>query len=222
MNRRRFTRLAAALAAVPALPFAPRVAAQGAQKYVLIEPPMPTFRKLEVIEFFWYECPHCYDLEPSLEAWVKKLPKDVAFRRVPATFNERWNISARVYYTLETMGLLDKLHGPLFTAVHKERLRITDDRALADWLAKNGVDTAKFQQIYKSDDIGAKLKTAQNQVAASRIDGVPALVVNGRYLIAAGGGVSSHTEMLQVADQLLAQARTGAAAPAPGQANAKK
>ena len=124
--------LATASLAAAALPAPAPAAAQQMPAFTELNPPLPTDTKgrIEVVEFFWYECPHCYALEPYLEAWVKKLPKDVEFRRVPATFNDRWNISARVYYALEAMGLIDKLHRPLMDAIHKDRLRITDERQL--------------------------------------------------------------------------------------------
>jgi thiol:disulfide interchange protein DsbA len=120
-------------------------AAQQPPGVVVLDPPLPTDAKgkIEVVEFFWYECPHCYALEPALEAWVKTLPSDVEFRRVPATFNDRWNISARVFYALEAMGLLDKLHRPLLDAIHKDRLRITDEAQLSAWLQGKGVDVAQ-------------------------------------------------------------------------------
>jgi thiol:disulfide interchange protein DsbA len=194
------------------------VATPGAlaqQPYTVLTPPIQTDApsgKIEVVEFFWYECPHCYELEPVLEKWIAKLPADVEFRRVPATFNERWNISARVFYTLEAMGLLGKLHKPLFDAIHRDRLRVTDERQLADWLQRQGVDMAKFQSTYKSFAVESKLKRTQQLVGASKIDGVPALLINGRYLIAAGGAVGTHERMVAIADSLIAESRKSLAA----------
>jgi thiol:disulfide interchange protein DsbA len=189
-------------------------AALAQAPYTELKPPLPTDAqgKIEVLEFFWYECPHCYELEPVLEKWVAKLPKDVEFRRVPATFNERWNISARVFYTLESMGLVQKLHKPLFDAIHKDRLRVTDERQLTDWLQRQGVDIAKFQATYRSFAVDSKLKRTQQLVAASKIDGVPALLIDGRYLVAAGGAVGTHERMTQIADALIEQSRKSLAA----------
>jgi thiol:disulfide interchange protein DsbA len=190
-------------------------AALAQQPYTVINPPIPTDSpsgKIEVVEFFWYECPHCYELEPVLEKWIAKLPQDVEFRRVPATFNERWNISARVFFALESMGLLAKLHKPLFDAIHKDRLKVTDERQLNDWLQRQGVDTAKFQATYKSFAVESRLKRSQQLVGASKIDGVPALLVNGRYLVAAGGTVGSHERMVAIADSLIAESRKSLAA----------
>jgi thiol:disulfide interchange protein DsbA len=189
-------------------------AATAQQPFTELSPPLATDApgKIEVIEFFWYECPHCYELEPVLEKWVAKLPKDVEFRRVPATFNERWNISARVFYALESMGLLAKLHKPLFDAIHKDRLRVTDDRQLTDWLQRQGVDIAKFQAAYRSFAVESKLKRTQALVAQAKIDGVPALLIDGRYLVAAGGTVGTHERMVAIADGLIEQSRKSMAA----------
>jgi len=204
--------LAAATLAATVLALAP-AAAQQQPAFTELHPPLPTDSKgkIEVVEFFWYECPHCYQLEPSLEAWIKKLPKDVEFRRVPAMFNERWVISARVYYALEAMGLLDKLHRPLMDAVHKDRLRITDERQLTEWLQGKGVDVAKFSATLKSFAVESRLKRAQSLVQGSRIDGVPALMVNGQYVVAAGAG-GSEERMLAIADSLIDRSRKQLAA----------
>jgi protein dithiol oxidoreductase (disulfide-forming) len=223
---RRF--LAAAAFASTVLALAP-AAAQQQPGVVELNPPLATDAKgkVEVVEFFWYECPHCYALEPYLEAWVKKLPSDVEFRRVPATFNDRWNISARVFYTLEAMGLLDKLHRPLLDAIHKDRLRITDERQLTEWLQSKGVDVAKFSATLKSFAVEGRLKRATALVQGSKIDGVPALMVNGQYVIGAAVG-GSEERMLAIASSLIDRSRkelaaaTPPAAPASPAAPAKK
>ena len=186
----------------------PPASAQSVGAFLEINPPIATDGKgkIEVVEFFWYECPHCYALEPYLEKWVKQLPGDVEFRRVPAMFNERWIISARVYYALEAMGLLDKLHRPLLDAIHKDRLRITDEAQLTAWLKAQGVDVAKFSATLKSFAVEGRLKRAQSIVQGSRIDGVPALMVNGQYIVAAGAG-GSEERMLAIADSLIDRSR---------------
>ena len=204
--------LAAATLAATVLALAP-AAAQQQPAFTELHPPLPTDSKakIEVVEFFWYECPHCYALEPYLDAWVKKLPKDVEFRRIPATFNERWVLSARVYYALEAMGLVDKLHRPLMDAIHKDRLRVTDERQLTEWLQGKGVDVAKFSATLKSFAVESRLKRAQSLVHGSRIDGVPALMVNGQYVVAAGAG-GSEERMLAIADSLIERSRKQLAA----------
>jgi thiol:disulfide interchange protein DsbA len=213
MTARLFRALAALLAAVL---LAPAALAQQQAPFLHISPPIATDApgRIEVVEFFWYECPHCFELEPLLETWVPKLAKDVQFKRVPATFNDRWRISARVFYALEAMGLEDKLHKPLMDAIHKERLRITDDRQLAEWLGKQKVDVAKFQAATKSFAVESRLKRAEQLVRDARIDGVPALMINGRYLVVAGG---SSQRMIDTANALIEQSRKDMAA-----ASAKK
>ena len=176
--------------------------------------PQPTDSpgKVEVVEFFWYGCPHCYDLEPALEAWVKKLPKDVVFKRVPAAFNEQWAIAGRVYYTLDAIGEAERLHRALFDAIHRDHLRITSESEMADWLKKQNVDVAKYAAAYKSFAVDSRLKRAVQLLEGYRIDGkpaidgVPALVVQGRYL--ANGSMSgSREKLLQTVDYLIAQVR---------------
>jgi thiol:disulfide interchange protein DsbA len=211
MTKRLLRTLAALLAAVS---LAPAALAQQQAPFLHINPPIATDTagKIEVVEFFWYECPHCFELEPLLEKWVPKLGKDVQFKRVPATFNDRWRISARVFYALESMGIEDQLHKPLMDAIHKDRLRITDDRQLAEWLGQQKVDVAKFQAALKSFAVESRLKRADQLVRDAKIDGVPALMVNGRYLVTAGGGSQ---RMIDTADALVEQSRKDlAAAPA--------
>ena len=193
------------LAAWLALPFA--AAAQQLQ-YGEINPPQPVESKgkIEVIEFFWYGCPHCYSLEPYIEAWLKQRPPDVEFRRVPAIFNQRWGHDAAIYYTLESMGLLDKLHKPLFDAIHKDSLRTDNEAALGEWLQKNGVDPKKFMDTMKSFGVQSKTRRAVQQTLAYKIDGTPAMAVAGRYTVSAEQG-RTQQGMLQVVDGLVAMAR---------------
>jgi thiol:disulfide interchange protein DsbA len=197
--------LAIFLAAMLTLPFA-----AGAQQvqYGELNPPQPveSAGKIEVIEFFWYGCPHCYTLEPYIEAWLKKLPPDVEFRRVPAVFNQRWGHDAAIYYTLEAMGLLDKLHKPLFEAIHKSNLRTDNEAALSEWLEKNGVDPKKFMATLKSFGVQSKTRRAVQQTLAYKIDGTPAMAVAGRYTVSADQG-RTQQGMLQAVDSLVAMAR---------------
>jgi thiol:disulfide interchange protein DsbA len=194
---------------VLALLFLPALAgAQSQPPYVEINPPIATDNKdkIEVVEFFWYECPHCYSLEPALEAWVKKLPKYAEFKRVPAMFNERWAIAARVYYTLDAIGELERLHRPLFEAIHKQSLRITNEKQLSDWLQRQNVDLGKFSAALKSFSVESRLKRAAELGQAAKIDGVPALMVNGRYLVSASA-TASEEKMLAIAESLIEQSR---------------
>jgi thiol:disulfide interchange protein DsbA len=183
-------------------PFA-ALAQRGADYYEL-NPPQPVQAgggKIEVLEFFWYGCIHCYNLEPKLDTWLKTLPKDVEFRRVPAIFNERWGHDAAIYYAFEALGLVDKLHRPLFDAIHRDRLRTDRWPELSAWLEKNGVDAKKFEATVKSFGVQSKTKGAARMTAAYKIDGTPAMAVHGRYT------VPSSDAMLGTVNTLVGQVR---------------
>ena len=169
--------------------------------------PTDTPGKIEVIEFFWYGCPHCYDFEPVLNPWVKKLPKDVQFRRIPAIFNDEWEKSARAYYTLEAIGEGERLHKPLFDAVHTgSRLKVANEAALTEWLGKQGVDTKKFSAAYRSFSVEGKLKRAAQLTQTYKLEGVPAIAVNGKYVVMTDN-IKSFDQMLAVTDYLVEQSR---------------
>ena len=137
--------------------------------------------KIEVVEFFWYNCPHCNAFEPILSEWVKKLPKDVAFRRIPVAFNASFVPQQRLYYALEAMGLLQKIHPKVFAAIHVEKLNLAKGEAITEWIGKNGVDTAKFLVQYNSFDVVTKTQKATQLQNAFKVEGVPALGVAGRF-----------------------------------------
>jgi len=144
--------------------------------------------KIEVLEFFWYGCIHCYNLEPVVEKWEKTLPKDVQFRRVPAIFNDRWAVDASIFYAFEAMGVLDKLHQPFFDAIHRDRLRSDSLQQLNEWLQKQGVDPKKFETTLKSFGVQSKTRRAAQLTAAYQIDGTPAMAVHGRYTVSTEQG----------------------------------
>src|SRR3954470_1382237 len=144
-------RLFAILAAVLLVPGV-ALAQQGKFAYTELKQQQPAETntgKTEVIEFFWYGCPHCYSLEPTLDTWLKKLALDTQFVRVPTIFNERWQLDATIYYTLDAMNLVQKLHRPLFDAIHRDGLRTDNQQALAEWLKKQGVDEKRFFDTMK-------------------------------------------------------------------------
>ena len=186
--------LAAALLALPL--------GAGAQ-VIELKPPVPVegSGKIEVLEFFWYGCIHCYNLEPVLESWLKTLPPDVEFRRVPAVFNERWALDASIYYAMEALDLVDKLHRPLFDAIHKNRLNTANEQQFSDWLAKQGVDAKKFIETVKSFGVRSKTRRATQLTVAYKIDGTPAMAVHGRYTVPA------QANLLKVVDGLVDRVR---------------
>ena len=198
-------RLSAAIAAALTQAALPVRAQQGAAAGYTTLPnalPIEIPGKVEIAEFFWYGCIHCYNLEPTLDAWLPKLPADAYFRRIPAVFNERWAIDATIYYAFEALGVLDKLHRPLFDAIHKDRLKTDNPQALGEWLKKNGLDPQKFDATMKSFGVQSKTKRASQLTGASRIDGTPALMVQGRYTISSEQG-RSREGMLANAEQLI-------------------
>jgi thiol:disulfide interchange protein DsbA len=177
------------------------------QPFIELRPPLPALPgRIEVVEFFWYECPHCYELEPHVERWVPRLAPDVEFRRVPAPLNERWRIAARVYYALESLGIVAQHHGALFDAIHRDRLRVTDERQLGDWLARRGVEPARFQAAARSFAVENRLARAADLARAARIDAVPSMLVHGRY-VASASAAGSVQRLLVVADALIERAR---------------
>ncbi len=185
--------------------------------YLTLNPPQTVEAngKVDVIEFFWYRCPHCYNLEPVLEAWVKKLPRDVQFRRVPAIFNDEWALDARVFYTLEAIGDLARVHTRLMDAIHQQGgTRLKGDAYLkwvAEWLGKNGVDLAKYDAALRSFTVETRLKRAMQITQAYKIDGVPALSVQGRWLVSASQVGDRHA-MINVTEFLTGEARKRLAA----------
>lgn len=183
---------------------------QAGNEYVPIPQAIPTENpaKIEVTELFWYGCPHCYHLEPSLAAWIKKLPKDVEFRRVPGIPRPDWAPAAKAFYTMDALGLLEKLHGALFDAIHKQRvIKPNDDAALIDWIAKQGgMDRKKVEETYNSFSVNTKMMRASQLFRASGATGVPSLIIEGKYLTSstlAGG----NEEALKVADYLIDKVR---------------
>jgi protein dithiol oxidoreductase (disulfide-forming) len=177
--------------------------AQRDAPYVELNPPrqVESANKIEVLEFFWYGCIHCYNLEPKIETWLKKLPQDVEFRRVPAVFNDRWAHDAAIFYAFEAMGLLDKLHRPFFDAIHRDRLRSDNWQALSAWLQQQGVDPKKFEATVKSFGVQSKTKRAVRLTTEYKIDGTPAMAVHGRYT------VPSAEDMLDTVNQLVSVVR---------------
>jgi thiol:disulfide interchange protein DsbA len=179
-----------------------------AQPYEPINPPQPTEGggKIEVIEFFWYGCPHCYSLEPSVNAWLKNAPKDVVFKRVPAVPSDAWGEMAKIFYTLEAMGVLDKYHPLVFDAIHKSQVNLNNKKIRDEWLAKNGIDVAKYAEVEKSFSVATKMNRAKQLTYAYKVDTVPRVAVNGKYNVTAekAGGVE---RVFPVVDQLIGMAR---------------
>jgi thiol:disulfide interchange protein DsbA len=206
--------------------FAPGgVAAQPApvvgREYTVISPAQPTDsgKKIEVLEFFWYGCPHCYRFEPSLKAWLKRKPSDVEFRALPGTFGApSWEPLTRTYYALDAMGLVSKYHDAIFSAIHeekdaaKQRAMVNDPGAIADWLAAKGVDKQKFLDAFKSFAVNNRTKRSEELTRTFDVPGTPALAIDGKYLISPSNFSNpdnsvNYERFFHAVDQLIAQAR---------------
>ena len=184
---------------------------KAGKDYVVLDRPVPTDAgpgKVELLEFFWYSCPHCNKFEPTFAQWVKDAPKDVTVRRVPIAFRDDFAPQQRLFYTLEAMDLLGSLHAKVFHAVHEERLPLNTEATILAWIEKQGVDKAKFGDIFKSYAVTSKIKKAVQLQNEFRIEGVPSLGVAGRFYID-GGLAGSMERALKVAESLIAQARAG-------------
>jgi thiol:disulfide interchange protein DsbA len=214
MNRRDFSAgaacvLTAAALGVPGTLFAQIKKPEQGTEYLALEKRVNTEApqgKVEVIEFFWYSCPHCNAFEPRLEAWIKKQPADVVVRRVPVAFRDDFVPQQRLFYTLEAMGKLDELHGKVFQAIHADRETINREDSILAWAGKQGLDTAKFKELYNSFSVSSKAKRATQLQEAFQVQGVPAIGIAGRYYTD-GTLAGNMDRVLQVTEYLIAEAR---------------
>lgn len=142
--------------------------------------------QIEVLELFWYGCPHCYSIEPQVHHWAENAPEDVSFRRMPAVLGKSWLPHAQAYYAAEAMGVLDRVHTALFEAIHVQRRRVNDEAAFAELFEEQGVSAEEFRKVYKSFGVQTKVQQAGVRVRSYRITGVPAIIVNGKYRVKAG------------------------------------
>ncbi len=177
--------------------------------YEVISPAQPTHdpAKIEVIEFFWYGCPHCYDFEPLLNKWKQSLPKNVEFIRQPAAFNETWTKHAKAYYTAEALGVVDKIHADFFDAVQNKKEELETEDQLAKFFVAHGVKEADFHEAYNSFPVDAKIRQAGAMAARYGITGVPAIIINGKYKTN-GPLAGSHEKMIEVMNRLIKQEST--------------
>lgn len=211
-TRRDFHRFGLAAAAAACLPRAARAQSapvEGQQYIRLPQPVTPTATgKVEVVEFFWYGCPHCFALEPQLEQWLARQPADVSFRRVPAAFTPQYEFHQKVFYAFEAMGLLGSLHRKFFNAIHVDHKRMLTDADVAAFVTANGADGARFTEMLKSFAVIGKARQAKQLAAAYGVDSVPMLGVHGRWRTSAtlAGGVD---KTFPVVDHLVALARKG-------------
>ena len=210
MNRRRFNlSLAAACGAVcmPGLAWAQGAPVEGKDYVRLAQPvPMPASGKVEVVEFFGYWCPHCNTFEPAIDAWSRKLPADVSFRRMPVAFSAPQEPYAKIYLALEALGQLEALHRKVFTAIHVQRQRLEKDAEITAFVTANGLDATKFMDTYKGFTVASKFKQARQLADAYKIDGVPTIGIHGRFFTSPSL-VGSGEQALRVTDYLIQRAK---------------
>ena len=217
MKRRDFSQACGSALAVSALGVpATKAFAQGKKPdpgadYLVLDKRAPveaSAGKIEVVEFFWYSCPHCNAFEPTLDAWIKRVPKDVSVRRVPVAFRDDFVPQQRLYFALEAMGLVEKLHSKVFAAVHVEKQALSKADDIAAWVAKQGVDKAKFLEQYNSFSVSTKAGKGTQLQNTYKVEGVPALGVAGRFYT--DGTLSKSMERgLQIVEYLVAEIRAG-------------
>jgi len=187
---------------------ADNVPLEAGKTYVQLDSQVPVQvpGKIEVVEMFWYGCPHCYAFEPVINPWIDKLPADVHFIRIPAMFGGPWDAHGQLFITLDTMGVEKKVHAAVFNAIQKEGKRLTDKDAMADFVATQGVDKQQFLETF--DSFAVKGKVAQYKDLAKKygISGVPTMIVNGKYRFDVGSA-GGEEQALNVADQLIAKER---------------
>lgn len=166
--------------------------------------PTDTGAKVEVLEFFWYGCPHCYSFEPYIKAWKKTKPANVEFVRIPAVFRPDWEVQARTYYALSNMGVIEDLHGKIFSAIHKDKKRLNKKASITDFVVKNGVDRKKFEAEYNSFSVDSMVRKAKKKQTAYKIQGVPTIAVNGKYMTS-GSMSGSYENLIKIIDHLVKQ-----------------
>ncbi len=174
------------------------------QHYQRVVPQQPTRTgdKIEVLEIFWYGCPHCYSFEPYVQDWLKTKDDDVEFRRLPGVFRDEWVPHARAYYTAQTLGVLDAIHVPLFEALHLDGRRVFNQAELADFFEKHGIAKVEFNKIYDSFSIDGKTRHAMLMSREYGISGVPAVIINGKYR-ASATSAGNFAKLLKLVDQLV-------------------
>jgi thiol:disulfide interchange protein DsbA len=218
MKRRDFSLAAISAATVTGLSLAANAQGPAAAKkpvegtdYLSLDKRVPSdvgAGKIEVIEFFWYSCPHCNAFEPQFAAWKKAAPKDVVVQRVPVRFRDDFEAQQRAYYVFESLNLVDTMHGKLFHAIHTERQQLNTAPALAAWADKNGLPEKKFMETFNSFGVASKARRATQLQEAFKVQGVPALGVAGRFYTD-GSLTQTMDRALQVAEYLMGEVRRG-------------
>ena len=183
-------------------------------EYRLVPPqPAETSDRIEVIDFFWYGCPYCNELQPALESWIRRKPADVALRRIPAILRDSWAPHARIYYALEQLNEVERLHLKVYYGYHVEKLHMSRPDVMVEWAVKNGIDRKRWLDAYHSPEVDAKVERAKKLSEAYTVEVTPTLVVDGRYLTSGayvpGADVRDMVPILEDVIRLARQNRSG-------------
>ena len=184
--------------------------------YLVISPAQPTDTgsKIEVVEVFSYMCSHCHEFEPKVAAWVKTLPADTQFRRMPVVFGRAsWELLARTYFSLESVGEIEKVHPNIFKAIHEEQVTLVQKDVLFDWVEKQGIDRKKFSAAFDSFSMGGKIQRSNQRAQSYGITGVPSIVVDGKYIVSTSQ-TGNYENLIKVVDELVKQVRASKGAAA--------
>lgn len=180
-------------------------------EYRIIKPqPVSVSNGIEVIDFFWYGCPHCHNLQPALERWISRKPADVTVRRIPAILRDSWAPHARIFYTLEALGEVERLHQRVYHGYHVEELSMSKPEVMSEWAVRNGIARERWDEAYNSAAVQRKVEEAARLSRAYSIAGTPSLVVNGRYLTSGSMGETLNSTVL-ILDGLVSKVRSEAA-----------
>lgn len=188
--------------ALVVLPAAAQQSGQSSGYRVIAQQPVESGNSVEVIDFFFYACPYCNELRPRLETWRQRKPADVVFRRVPVVRHDSWVPLAKTYYALEAMGEAERLHAAVFRGYHVEELSMSQEKVIAEWAEKHGLDREKFMSIYRSDEVRQKVEKARKMTMDYDIQGTPAIIVDGKY---SAEGISPRS--IDILDSMIRLAR---------------
>ena len=199
--------LGAALALSTAVAIASSSAPEEGFDYRVLGSPQPPSAggKVEVIEFFWYDCPHCNAMLPLIEPWAKRQRHNIVFKRIPVARNEGAILQQHLYYALEGLGKVEALHSRIFHAIHDELIPLNTAQQMADFLEEQGIGKKRFLKIFSSDAVLKKVQRAQHLTAAYGVDSVPTIAINGQYVTSATMMGGNHADALEVADHLIAK-----------------
>jgi len=190
--------------------FAPAAHAEGeiveGVNYQLVQPPQPTrnSEKIEVIEMFWYGCPHCHRFQTHIDRWARSKPDNVEYIRMPVILREDWALHARAFFTAQALGVLDTIHKPFFEAIHNEKRRLNTDKKVMAFFADHGVSNDDFNKVFSSFAVNSKVRRAHQFARKYGIQGTPTVVVNGKYRIDTGMGKQGFRGVIKAIDHLIA------------------